>query len=261
MKHDAASTSFTTPRRLGFALWLAGMIGIVIVVTTHLPSLLPLLLKGRALPVPLGVVLVGGVIQAGLLLALATWAGIAMAAPLDLRAPAFEAFAARQPLLPALRPQWLPGVGVGVLAGLFLFACSTLGPAAWTAAQVAYYPSLPARLFYGGITEEVLLRWGFMTAVVWALWKLVQRDGGAPRSAVVMAGIVIAAFVFGLAHLPAVATTLGGLDATIVGFILFGNGVVGSLFGALFWRRGLEAAMLAHAVAHALNYLLGRVVG
>jgi hypothetical protein len=33
------------------------------------------------------------------------------------------------------------------------------------------------------------------------------------------------------------------------------NSVFGVLFGYLFWRYGLEAAMIAHAAAHLVNYI------
>ena len=34
---------------------------------------------------------------------------------------------------------------------------------------------------------------------------------------------------------------------------LAGNFIPGMLFGWLYWRRGLEAAMIAHALAHLLS--------
>jgi membrane protease YdiL (CAAX protease family) len=37
---------------------------------------------------------------------------------------------------------------------------------------------------------------------------------------------------------------------TLVAMVLVGNSLPGMLFGWLFWRRGLEAAMIAHALAH-----------
>jgi hypothetical protein len=48
---------------------------------------------------------------------------------------------------------------------------------------------------------------------------------------------------------------LGTLTLPVVGFVVFGNTVAGSLFGWLYWRHGLEAAMLAHAGAHLTVWL------
>jgi hypothetical protein len=35
------------------------------------------------------------------------------------------------------------------------------------------------------------------------------------------------------------------------------NTAFGVLFGYLFWRYGLEAAMIAHATAHVVSYVAG----
>ena len=38
-------------------------------------------------------------------------------------------------------------------------------------------------------------------------------------------------------------------------FVIGANTAFGLLFGYLFWRYGLESAMIAHAVAHVVSYL------
>lgn len=80
--------------------------------------------------------------------------------------------------------------------------------------------SIPMRLLYGGITEEILLRWGVMAPVA-----------------------------FGVGHLPALASTIGFTTALVVRTVLL-NAVVGVALGWLFWRRSLETAMVAHAAFH-----------
>lgn len=242
--------------KLGITFWLAGMLGIVVVVTTHLPKLIPGLLHGKELPMPMWMFLGVSLVQAGLLLAIAVWIGISTSAKLGLRAPAFEASAAGQRVFPYLIPQLRSGLVFGLLVGVFLFALNTFGPDAWVAIQARYYPSLITRLLYGGITEELLLRWGFMSAVTWLLWRILQHRGGSPHAAIVWLGIVVSAIAFGVGHLPAVGATLGGLDTNIIVFIVGGNAISGTVFGWLYWRYGLESAMVAHAVAHLVNYLL-----
>lgn len=36
--------------------------------------------------------------------------------------------------------------------------------------------------------------------------------------------------------------------------VLVGNALPGFLFGLLYWKRGLEAAMITHALAHLLGW-------
>lgn len=73
-------------------------------------------------------------------------------------------------------------------------------------------------MLYGGVTEEILVRWGLMTLLVWALWRFLQGGAGEPADAIVWVGIALSAFVFRLAHLPVVGAHLGAaLLATLCG--------------------------------------------
>lgn len=110
-------------------------------------------------------------------------------------------------------------------------------------------------MLYGGITEELLLRWGLMTALVWLAWRFLQHRRGAVRAGFVWLAIAISAFIFGVGHLPVASALVGALDANVVAFVIGGNTAFGLLFGYLFWRYGLESAMIAHALAHVVSYL------
>jgi membrane protease YdiL (CAAX protease family) len=60
---------------------------------------------------------------------------------------------------------------------------------------------------------------------------------------------ILAALVFGIGHLPAVAA-LVPLSAALVARTVTLNALGGVVFGWLYWRHSLEAAMLAHGAAH-----------
>ena len=111
-------------------------------------------------------------------------------------------------------------------------------------------PSLLVRVLYGGITEELLLRWGVMTLLLWTPWRLFQRGAAKPRPGIVVFAVLASALVFGLGHLPTVLAFGGELSRGVVLYVLGGNALFGIVTGFLFWRYGLEAAMLAHALAH-----------
>jgi membrane protease YdiL (CAAX protease family) len=73
---------------------------------------------------------------------------------------------------------------------------------------------------------------------------------------------VLAAAIFGVGHLPATAALMA-LTPLVVTRALVLNGLAGVVFGWLYWRRGLLAAMVAHfcgdLVLHvATPALLGR---
>ncbi len=107
-----AADAAEVPRlRLGLLLWLAGMLGVVTLTVTVLPEML----RQVNLPAPLWLVSLASIAQSALLVALAVWAGVALARAVGLRAPGFEALATGRPFGPALRPQLQPGLTAGML--------------------------------------------------------------------------------------------------------------------------------------------------
>lgn len=235
--------------KLAACLWLAGMAGVVAVASTVLPPVLAM--SPSALPVPVAVAI--SMLQSAILVALAVWAGVVLARPVGLHAPVAEAAVAGTGVWLALKPQVLPATAVGLVVGSLLGVLATRAPEPLRALGAEVGIPLLARLLYGGITEEILLRWGLMTALLWLLWRVVQQCEGPPRTSLVVAAIVVTALLFGVGHLPfawAMGVETGGL---VVVFIILGNAVPGLLLGWLYWRRGLEAAMLAHALSHATS--------
>jgi membrane protease YdiL (CAAX protease family) len=220
---------------------------------------LPQLSAELTLPAPLWLIALAGVLQSGLLLALATWAGVALTPTVGFRAPLFEAAATRRPIPTELWSQLRAGVYAGVPAGLALLMFTRFSPSEIARLAGRFEPPLLARLLYGGITEEVLLRWGVMTSFTWLMWRLLQRPGEAVRPAYVSFAIVASALVFGLGHLPAAHFLLGGLTPSTLSWVIGVNTSFGLLFGWLFWRRGLESAMIAHATTHLVSHLAGRM--
>ena len=68
-------------------------------------------------------------------------------------------------------------------------------------------------------------------------------------SAIVMAGLL-----FGLGHLPGAAAAGVKITRLIVTTAVGLNMVVAVAFGWLFWQYGLLAAIVAHALLHAVWY-------
>lgn len=208
-------------------------------------------------PLPLPVITALSLVQPTLLLAGAVAIGAAFAHRLGLRSHIVEKAVANQPLLPALRADLpiaatLGGLGFGMILILDLAFRPLLGAAGQALSQVQQHTTIwgvLSALLYGGITEELLLRWGLMTLLVWIGWRLVQRSQGLPRPAIVWSAIVLAAVLFGLGHLPA-TSMLVPLTPLIVTRAILLNGVLGVLFGWLYWQRSLEAGMMAHAAFH-----------
>lgn len=113
--------------------------------------------------------------------------------------------------------------------------------------------------FYGAIGEELQLRLFLMSLLVWLSLVVFKQ---APRNRVYWFAIVIAALLFGAGHLPA-AAEIWPLTGLVVFRTVILNAVAGVVFGWLFWRRGLEVAMLAHfcadLVLHVISPLLAGI--
>ena len=239
--------------RLGLVLWAAGIIGSVAITAMVLPQLLAQMQV--SLPAPVWVISLAGLVQSALLLALAVWAGVRLTPSLGLRAPACEAVATGRPIGPALRSQLPSGLIAGVLGGIFMLTAFRYAPGAVAELQDRFAIPIVARVLYGGITEELLLRWGLMTALVWLAWRLLQQRRGPVRAGSVWPAIAVSALIFAALHLPAAAVLLGALDVPVVAFVIGVNTAFGVLFGYLFWRYGLESAMIAHALTHVVSFV------
>ena len=215
---------------------------------------LPLLVDASTLPVPLETLQLASAVQGAVMVFVAALVGAVLAPKVGLAAPAMAAIAVRGGVLDALRPQWVPGIAGGCIGAAVILGFHALAPAARVAAQPVTPVPLSVRVLYGGIAEEVIIRWGLMTALVWAGWRVLNRGLPQPSSGVVWMAIVLSALVFGASHLPSVAQLLPALTADVAAYITIGNALFGLVAGFLFWRYGLEAAIVAHVVAHVLAF-------
>lgn len=233
--------------RLGAVVWAAGMLGVV-AMAFFLPDMARAFGEDPS-DVPAWFPL-AFVAQYGLLVALFSALGAAVSRKLGLRSPVAEAIASGRPVGPALRPQVVPGVVGGVLGSVLLLLSVAFAPDAITALEGQWEPPLWLLVLYGGITEEVLLRWGVMSGFVWLGWRFVQRREGLPKPAIVWSAIVGSSLLFGAGHLPAAAALVGSLSGPVVAYVVLANSVFGLIAGWLYWKRGLSAAVIAHIGAH-----------
>ncbi len=209
------------------------------------------------------------VTQPLLLLALACLVGTALAPRVRLDSHIlYRLFGTTQP--PVLFGEEFPaavavGAGIAVVVVVLdgLFTVLVPGPSPLVATKMtdptvlSVSENIFSRFFYGGITEELLLRYGFMTLVVWACWKLV--GGKRPSERVMWTAIGVSALVFGLGHLPAVAAFSSVTPALLVRVVLL-NTLVGVGLGWLYWRESLESAMLGHITFHVVVLVVSLVL-
>ena len=239
--------------RLGLALLALGVVALLSLLLAPLELLQPAAVH---LP-PLAfrsVALINPVILLVVAVAIGTW----LAPSVGLDAPLVRALIRGEGAGAVLRQQILPALAVGLVTAFILYGYSVI-TTPWFAAATKL-PDVPmaiaTKLLYGGVVEELLTRWGIMTLFIWAGWRLMRRPDPVP-SALYLVGAALAALLFAAGHLPLLYLMMPSPPAGLIAAVIIGNSLPGFLFGLLFWRRGLEAAMIAHAAAHLLFTLSG----
>ncbi|WP_455363649.1 CPBP family intramembrane glutamic endopeptidase [[Eubacterium] cellulosolvens] len=220
-------------------------------------------LKPGELPGVIIGVLVNALINGGL-----AAIGLFLAARVGLGLPFVEGWLKKEPTWKPFRGVLVVSVVVGVVASLVILGLdifvfgpplaaelrrlgivlpATIRPPAWQGLLAS---------FSAGVNEEVTFRLFGVTLLAW-LGSLVSRDGeGRPRRSVLWVAIIVIAVAFGLAHLPATVAIGLPLDALVVTRAIALNGIGGIAFGWLYWRRGLESAMVAHFSADLVLHVL-----
>jgi Type II CAAX prenyl endopeptidase Rce1-like len=248
--------------RLFVILWLAGLTGVLSFLLIDLDALIAILPApaGTEIPTITPALKLLSLVQPGVILSVAVLVGIVLASKVGLSSPVAEAAAGGDNLASAFKPQVIPGT-IGGLAGgvaiVLIAAVSKPFLSPEVAARIGEFGKflpLPTRLLYGGITEELLLRWGLMTLLVWAAWRLFQKRQGRPKPVYFVSAILISSLVFGLGHLPVAFMLFPEATLALTLFVIVGNSAFGLIAGYLYWKKGLESAMLAHMLAHVVMF-------
>ena len=147
------------------------------------------------------------------------------------------------------------GVLGGILSGLFIliiaFIFNPIIPTELIELGKKIKPTLAARFLYGGFTEEILLRFGIMTLIVWLLSIIFKSN----NFKIYWISILIAAIIFATGHFPIVFKTVSNPSVLLLSFILIANSIGGVIFGWLYWKKGLESAFIGNIFTHIILIL------
>ena len=235
-------------RRMGLCLWLMGMPGVI-----SLAWLLPSSWLGSLAMEPSehwARVLVAVVMS----LALAVWLGVMLGSKVGLGTPLFTAAVQGRTPWRGIRFLSLPGVAGGVMGAAWLVTLAMLWPESLSVIDPVYnLPWLP-KILYGGITGELLMRFGTLSLVMWLLWKAFGNGRNLPGWKLGWAAVILAAVID--AAIPAYFawTLVQSMPAVALLPVVMCEVIYGLLAGMLFWRYGLESAMLAHVLAYLLSH-------
>jgi membrane protease YdiL (CAAX protease family) len=154
-------------------------------------------------------------------------------------------------------------VAWGLASALFIILLSFLFPQLSVSflgaeSSVATWKGFLAS-FYGGIGEEIFLRLFVMTLLVWVFWKIKKTSEGRPANMGLWLAIIVSSVIFGLGHL-GITSDLTAITPVVVIRAILLNGVAGIIFGWLYWKKGLESAMIAHFSADIVLHVITPLV-
>jgi membrane protease YdiL (CAAX protease family) len=149
-------------------------------------------------------------------------------------------------LLDQLKWAAILGVPSGVLIYFYAMGSSALLPDEFEQLGANFQPGVLVKLLYGGITEEILLRFGLMNLLVWLLLLIFRKKS----PALFWSGIVVSALLFGVGHLGVLFQSVNAPSLLMILYVIIGNTFAGIVFGWLYWRKGLESSMFSHMIMH-----------
>ncbi len=245
-------------------LFAAGLVGALAVMPYGL-QLMKSSKQGKPLKMSVPVFLLLSFFQSGILLAIAIGIGLLAARAIGLGVPYVEAFVAGKEINSAVWTVLQTAVAIGVLGGLALLLMDLIFlpylPELLldTARKISLWQNFAAS-FYGGLNEEMLMRLFGLSVFAWLLSRIWHTSAGLPTDAVFWIANLVMTVLFGLGHLPVAKKLLGRITPLMFIRTLLLNSPVGFACGWLFWRYGLEAAVVAHFATDIVYHVGGTIV-
>lgn len=233
--------------KLWATLLFIGLLGVASLLLSDLPLDLPKEVSDRFTSTQIKFLILA---NPTLLVLIMTTIGTLCYQKVNLEVPILDQFLNQKESNIALIDIIKSGILLGILAGVGIVGIGKLFesqmPAELVTASKNMSLSIISKIMYGGITEEILIRFGLMSLVLWIANKLFKSLSAFSY----WFAIVFCAFIFGMGHLPLLKQLVPDPSVSMYAYIILGNMIAGILFGYAYWKKGLESAFIAHAVAH-----------
>jgi hypothetical protein len=242
---------------LALVLFFLGMLGMLSILTTDLPlpEEIVSVLEDRFTPFQIKLLVL---INPTIILIVAVIVGTSLYQQVNLSVPVIEKFVGIKSEAPKLRDILLFGIFGGFITGMILSILGLyryISPTEFELLNSSLNLTLAARFLYGGITEEIFMRYSLMTLIVWLSSKLLKGT----KPAVYWIGIIVSTLLFAVGHFPIVFQVIESPSVILIAYVLIGNSIGGLIFGWLYWKKGLESAFLAHIFAHVAMVLTDKL--
>lgn len=206
--------------------------------------------RAQELPVPLPVAVLIQIVQATIFFAVAVFLGLLLGKKVGLGAPFIESWLKGERANIRLWPIVRCAIILGIVIGGTLFVLDRFVFSIFVEPITAFQETPPIWMrllasFYGGVGEEIFMRLFLTTLIVWITYKIKRTKDNLPTSIGVWLAIILISVLFGLGHLPMTAR-FAEITTIVVFRAIILNGIAGVTFGWLYWKKGLEAAMISH---------------
>ncbi len=238
-------------RKIAFTLLIACTISVILA----MPAML--IIQGEILaliPLPLELLLLLSILQNILLFSILIYLGMKLSRKTGFKIPILENRFSEGKIELLFRRHATIAFLSGMMVGLLILGFDLIFVNMVENIELLKsYPGEPTpelwkmllALPYGAIAEEIALRFFCMTAFVWIFSKIRKSSDSDIEKGAIWIAIVIAAILFGASHLPTALYFIGFSPFPILR-IVFLNTLGGIVFGWLYWKYGLEYAMISH---------------
>ncbi len=218
-----------------------GFVGVLF----FLPFALKIIPAKVLLKYSINTIIVVSIVQSLIFIFICAAIGATLAQRIGFRTIIDEIASTRKDLWIILKRQFIYGVPIGMIGALVAYLVAP--------DFITYLKSFPQLMrLFGGLYEEIIMRWGIMTLIVWIIWRTIQKGKGIPQKLLLWSGIILSQILFASGH--------------ILNLIKFGIAnpfwsvvtifIVSFPWGWLYWKRGIESAIIAHVSFHAFVILL-----
>jgi MFS family permease len=216
------------------------------------------------LPMPLPVLIMAQLMQSTIVFGGIVALGLLLAGKAGIEAPVLHGWLYRtESPRPAnwLRTPLLWGMAIGVLTFLLYFLVFLPLIPEWPWQEEAALPLWKRFLvtFYGAVNIELLMRFFLLSLFIWLLKKIARDPSPRAGGGIFWPANIMVAAIYAAGHIPA-AKSLMPLTPMVLLAVLLPTSLAGLAFGYLTWKRGIEAAMLAHFASDFITRVLGPMI-
>jgi hypothetical protein len=248
------------PWKIFWLLLLASIVGVAALLP-YLIVFFQKVLASNPLPMPLPVLMAVQIMQSAILFAAFVSLGLVLAPRAGIEMPVLQRwfYGGAAPLPKSwARTPLLAGVMMAAVLLLVFYTFFLPRIPEWPVGVEVAMPIWKRLLscFYGAINEEIVARLFVLSLLLWLLRKIFRRQSPKAGPVIFWTANAIVAGLFAIGHVPAAKVFLQ-ITPLVIFALLTINGSASLLFGYLCWKRGLEAAMLAHFSTDFVLHVIG----